>query len=612
MASRSAPPPQPPDTAHGLSLGDAITVFMEDLAIRKVSPATMKAYRADLVAVSALLGAHDGGWPVAELVGPVLRSAFAVFAVDHAPASVSRARSTWKALFDVLVADGHLAGNPMAAVPRPRLAARAPKPLLGWDKDTVERLVAFVMGDGRPGRVVWPELDRVIVGLLLGTGLRSGELLRLNLGSYQTAQGDAMVRVIGKGAKPRTVPVPEPLPALVGAYLASRRQRFGEWRELGSQALLVAPPRATTPLVTRRAGGRRLTASQLDHLLRQVLAAAGLGATKPAGANAHAYRHTYGTLLAAEGTPVADLQGLMGHASLATTQGYLDSVAGTAKPQQRPTPPCATFGPPAPSLDPTSWAGRQPETYAVPMTARLRVPTYLQVSTDVGGPERVAWLAALPNRVEELTACWGLDLGEPFDPGGNCSWVTPGIDRDGREVVLKVAWQHTEALHEAEGLAALGGQGAVEVYAFEHLAPARPGGGPPGDTDTTAMLLERCRPGSGPAGRAFDGPSGTTAQIQGAGPVAVRCGRAWSAREGVGRRIGGVAGSARPGCSPGCRQGWWDSPPRRAGLLPAQRMEGLLRPVAGLRLDTVWEAAFVLSAVAARSAGHVVTPSMIP
>ena len=135
------------------------------------------------------------------------------------------------------------------------------------------------------------------------------------------------------------------------------------------------------------------------------------------------------------------------------------------------------------------------------MTAKLRVPTYLQASTDVGGPARVAWLAALPNRVEELTARWGLDLGEPFDPGGNCAWVAPGTDRSGREVVLKLAWQHIEALHEAEGLAALGGQGAVEVYAFEHLAPARPGGGPPGDTDTTAMLLERCRPGTELRGR---------------------------------------------------------------------------------------------------------------
>jgi streptomycin 6-kinase len=135
-------------------------------------------------------------------------------------------------------------------------------------------------------------------------------------------------------------------------------------------------------------------------------------------------------------------------------------------------------------------------------TAKLRVPTYLQFSTDVGGPARVAWLAALPDRVDELTARWGLDLGEPFEPGGNCSWVAPGTDADGREVVLKVAWQHTEALHEAEGLAALGGQGAVEVYAFEHLAPTRAGDGPDDDvSDTTAMLLERCRPGTELRGR---------------------------------------------------------------------------------------------------------------
>jgi streptomycin 6-kinase len=124
------------------------------------------------------------------------------------------------------------------------------------------------------------------------------------------------------------------------------------------------------------------------------------------------------------------------------------------------------------------------------MTAKLRVPTYLQASTDVGGPARVEWLAALPDRVEELTARWRLDLGEPFEPGGNCSWVAPGTDRDGREVVLKVAWQHTESLHEAEGLAALGGRGAVEVHAFEHL-----------NSDTTAMLLERCRPGTELRGR---------------------------------------------------------------------------------------------------------------
>ncbi|GAC1539951.1 MAG: streptomycin 6-kinase [Acidimicrobiales bacterium] len=135
------------------------------------------------------------------------------------------------------------------------------------------------------------------------------------------------------------------------------------------------------------------------------------------------------------------------------------------------------------------------------MTAKLRVPTYLQASTDVGGPARAQWLTALPARVEELIALWGLDLDEPFEPGGNCSWVAPGVDGDGRDVVLKVAWQHTEALHEADGLAALDGRGAVEMYACEHLPPTRSRGEPDDGTDTTAMLLERCRPGTELRGR---------------------------------------------------------------------------------------------------------------
>jgi streptomycin 6-kinase len=116
----------------------------------------------------------------------------------------------------------------------------------------------------------------------------------------------------------------------------------------------------------------------------------------------------------------------------------------------------------------------------------LRVPASLQASVDARGPAWAAWLAALPGRVARLSAQWDLELGEPFEPGGNCSWVAPATGPDGRDVVLKVAWRHTEALHEAEGLAALGGRGAVEVYAFEHLD----------DGETTAMVLERCRPGT--------------------------------------------------------------------------------------------------------------------
>jgi len=72
----------------------------------------------------------------------------------------------------------------------------------------------------------------------------------------------------------------------------------------------------------------------------------------------------------------------------------------------------------------------------------------------------------------------------PFQPGGHTAWVAPARDRAGAEMVLKVAWAHPEALHEGEGLQLWAGHGAVRLHALEKSA------------DTTALLLERCRPGT--------------------------------------------------------------------------------------------------------------------
>jgi streptomycin 6-kinase len=131
------------------------------------------------------------------------------------------------------------------------------------------------------------------------------------------------------------------------------------------------------------------------------------------------------------------------------------------------------------------------------VTAGLRIPANLQWATETGGAARRRWLAALPARVDALAHRWGLDVGAPFEPGGHCSWVAPARDVVGHDLVLKVAWQHSEARDEAEGLAAVGGRSAVRVYAYEHLASDVHGGGPDGDTGgTTALLLERCRPGT--------------------------------------------------------------------------------------------------------------------
>ncbi|MEV6488895.1 aminoglycoside phosphotransferase family protein [Actinoplanes sp. NPDC051633] len=98
-------------------------------------------------------------------------------------------------------------------------------------------------------------------------------------------------------------------------------------------------------------------------------------------------------------------------------------------------------------------------------------------------PGRHEWLSVLPDIVVDLTERWSLRLGRPYQPGGRCAWVASVRDVAGCDLVLKVAWRHDEATHEADGLRAWAGEGAVRVHdsaAFD---------------STSALLLERCHPG---------------------------------------------------------------------------------------------------------------------
>src|SRR5438445_6532229 len=114
--------------------------------------------------------------------------------------------------------------------------------------------------------------------------------------------------------------------------------------------------------------------------------------------------------------------------------------------------------------------------------APLLLPRNLVEAAEHEGRE--AWLASLPDTIRRLADAWSLTVGAPFQPGGQTAWVAPVRDAGGTEMVLKVGWRHPEALHEAEGLRAWGGNGAVRLLAAEELE------------DTAALLLEACRPGT--------------------------------------------------------------------------------------------------------------------
>jgi len=99
-------------------------------------------------------------------------------------------------------------------------------------------------------------------------------------------------------------------------------------------------------------------------------------------------------------------------------------------------------------------------------------------------PKRRAWLDRLPGIVASLSRQWQLELGSPFEPGGQCSWVAPVRSAAGERLVLKVGWLHPEAEREAGALRFWDGNGAVRLHAEDTRA------------DTVALLLERCEPGT--------------------------------------------------------------------------------------------------------------------
>jgi site-specific recombinase XerD len=105
------------------------------------------------------------------------------------------------------------------------------------------------------------------------------------------------------------------LDVVVDRYLDSRRRRFGDRSVSGSSPLLV--DRRGAPL---RRGG-------LQYLVESCFRRAGVADRVPRGAQLHALRHTFATRLAEDGASASEIMRLLGHASLTTSQGYIEVTA---------------------------------------------------------------------------------------------------------------------------------------------------------------------------------------------------------------------------------------------------------------------------------------------
>ena len=134
-----------------------------------------------------------------------------------------------------------------------------------------------------------------------------------------------------------------------------------------------------------------------------------------------------------------------------------------------------------PSADRRSRAGR--EARRMSRVGRLILPGKLVQAAEAEGWQ--GWLAtALPAALGQALQMWSLTVGEPFQPGGQTAWVAPARDASGAGLVLKIGWPHADAAHEADGLRAWAGNGAVWLRAAHDFG------------DATALLIEWCVPGT--------------------------------------------------------------------------------------------------------------------
>ena len=300
------------------SLDEAVDGFLTALRAGKPSPHTITAYAADLRRVAALLDPDPATLSVADLDVSRLQRGFAAYADTHAKSSTARAWSTWNRLCTYLVLAGDLSGNPMAGVAKPRVPAPAPRAFTDTD---MAALLDVLIAGRIPARYPWPIRDYAVITTLAFTGLRRAELLALSVGDLEGSPGAKLIAVRhGKGDKYRAIPIDPRLEHLIETYLADRWTRFPTPGRAAPTDPWSAPPQTALWAGDK---GTALTSAQLTRIVTRAYRAAGINSHRPEGALVHALRHTFATTLIENGATAIEVMGLLGHASLSTTQRYL-------------------------------------------------------------------------------------------------------------------------------------------------------------------------------------------------------------------------------------------------------------------------------------------------
>jgi integrase/recombinase XerC len=283
-----------------VTLDEAIAAFALHLeGERRASPSTVVAYGNDLAGLATFV--RDRGssalGDVREIDVYLLRGWLGILARTHAASSIARKLAAVRTWMRWLRRRGVIVTCPADELATPKVRRGLPTLL---SVDAAKEVVESPTEDSPRGL-----LDRAILEILYGSGLRVSEVCGLDLHSVDLAAKTA--RVLGKGSKERLVPL--------GSKCLTALERWLEVR-----ARMVHPRRGTQDphALFLSVTGRRI-GTRAVHRLVQSYGARGAGR---ADLHPHALRHTCATHMLDGGADLRAIQEMLGHASLSTTQRY--------------------------------------------------------------------------------------------------------------------------------------------------------------------------------------------------------------------------------------------------------------------------------------------------
>ncbi|HUF53632.1 MAG TPA: site-specific tyrosine recombinase XerD [Dehalococcoidia bacterium] len=276
----------------------ALNDFLTFLSVEKGSSAnTVAAYRNDLQQLADFIGtlAKDS-W------GSVDRSDIQDFILDmkqrgYSETSVARKVAATRSFYAFLSAEGMVQISPTEGLTSPRVGKTLPKAI---SPNEVDELLE------QPAMRNTPEAkrDRAMLELLYATGMRVTELVSLDVTNVNADERQPYVRCLGKGAKERTIPIHDQAFETLRDYLDDGRPLLQRHRD--EEALFL----------NRR--GERLTRQGFWLILKGYARSANLSSE----ITPHTLRHSFATHMLRGGMPLRNVQEMLGHANISTTQVY--------------------------------------------------------------------------------------------------------------------------------------------------------------------------------------------------------------------------------------------------------------------------------------------------